>query len=318
MKMLCQKCGVESSDEARYCSNCGSDVAKQESAYQEPCAVNAPGPGAANPLDYYEAAVGYRNTEYYVSRFKRFDEQGVKASWNWPSFFVSFYWLLYRKMWGWAALYFVLPLILIFVFVLLSGVWEYALLLYYPTYIAAIFVLFPMYANAIYYKHSKGKISKAQASSDNKEKQLRRVAAEGGTGGAVIIVVLILGIVSLVGILAAIAIPAYHDYTLRAYVSEGLVGAQVYKAEVEEYASTYGHFPSSTNALGGKEPAASAAVGSVNIVANGVIVITYAGSAGIAGKSVALVPSVNELGVISWQCQGVDIDNKYLPAVCRN
>ena len=316
--MLCQKCGVESSDEARYCSNCGSDVAKQESAHQEPRAVNAPGPGAADPLDYYEAAVGHRNTEYYVSRFKRFDEQGMKASWNWPSFFVSFYWLLYRKMWGWAFLYFLLPLLLIFGFVLLSGVWEDALLLYYPTYIAATFLLFPMYANAIYYKHAKGKISKAQASSDNKEKQLRRVAAEGGTGGAVIIVVLILGIVSLVGILAAIAIPAYQDYTLRAYVTEGLTSAQAYKMEVEEYGATYGRWPSSNDFLGGKELGASAGVGSVNIVANGVIVITYAGSAGIAGKSVALVPSVNELGVISWQCQGVDIDNKYLPAVCRN
>ena len=316
--MFCQNCGVEVFDQGRFCSGCGSELATQQSGPQEADGVNAEEKVPFDRSEYYEAAVGYKNAEYYVSRFKRFDEQGVQASWNWPSFFVSFYWLLYRKMWGWAALYFIFPFILGFAFVLLSGVREDAFLLYYPTYIAAIFVLFPMYANAIYYKHSKAKISKAQASSDNKDKQLRRVAAEGGTGGAVIIVVFILGIVSLVGIIAAIAIPAYQDYTLRAYVTEGLVSAQVHKAEVEEYVLTHGHFPSSTKLLSGKKPAVSGAVGSVDIVANGVIVITYAGSPGIAGKSVALVPSVNKLGVISWQCQGVDIENKYLPAMCRS
>ena len=316
--MFCQNCGVEVSDQGRFCSGCGSELATQQSGPQEADGVNAEEKVPFDRSEYYEAAVGYKNAEYYVSRFKRFDEQGVKASWNWPSFFLSFYWLLYRKMWGWGALYFLSPYILGFAFVLLSMAWEGAILFYAPTYIAATFILLPMYANAIYYSRIRKIISKAQASSDHREGQLRRVAAEGGVGVAAAIVLLIASPILLIGVLSAISIPAYNDYILRAGLSEGLISAQAYKSEVEKYAQAHGEFPNSADFTGGKVPPISAVVGSINIVPNGVIVITFTGATEVEGKSVALVPSVNDFGVISWECRGIDVESKYLPAMCRN
>src|SRR5690606_28271216 len=58
----------------------------------------------------YRAVIG-RNAEYYLERFRGFDAAGkAGASWHWPAFFITFFWLLYRKMWGAAAAYVVLVL----------------------------------------------------------------------------------------------------------------------------------------------------------------------------------------------------------------
>ena len=47
----------------------------------------------------YRAAVGPQNAEFYIPKFIRFDEPGAsKVSWNWPAFFLSFCWFLYRRM----------------------------------------------------------------------------------------------------------------------------------------------------------------------------------------------------------------------------
>ena len=76
-----------------------------------------------NASDYCKAALGDKNTYYYLKCFKRFDEKGVGATWNWSSFFVTFYWLLYRKMWL-AALVFFLPIPLAIIEVILMPVSE--------------------------------------------------------------------------------------------------------------------------------------------------------------------------------------------------
>ena len=49
----------------------------------------------------YRAAVGAKKADFYVPKFLRFDEANAsKLSWNWPAFFVSFYWFLYRRMYA--------------------------------------------------------------------------------------------------------------------------------------------------------------------------------------------------------------------------
>ena len=54
----------------------------------------------------YKAAIGERNQNYYLSRFRKFDrEPGNQVSWNWAAFILPAFWLLYRKMYGlWALL----------------------------------------------------------------------------------------------------------------------------------------------------------------------------------------------------------------------
>lgn len=131
-------------------------------------------------------------------------------------------------------------------------------------------------------------------------------------------------VVAIIGILAAIAIPSYQDYTIRSKVSEGLSLAAAAKAAVTETFASTGTLPG-TNAAAGL-PAANTirgnAVTSVTVGANGVITIAYNNTLGgnptMNGQSITLVPTTNE-GSVSWQCRAPAADRyKYVPAECRN
>ena len=213
--MFCNKCGAVNTDNARFCASCGEEV----------CASNDANSSHESKLsfdnnegqqEYYEEAIGCKNTEYYLSRFNRFDSAGPGISWNWPALFVSFYWLLYRKMWLWALLYFFLPILLTIIEVVVSPISTVAVGVIYFAYLAGIFILLPMYANAIYYRHLNKNILKAKIFSDNKERRLRMIAAEGGTSKVVMIIVFIFAFIAVIGILAAIAVPSYQDYVTKA------------------------------------------------------------------------------------------------------
>ena len=154
-------------------------------------------------------------------------------------------------------------------------------------------------------------------------------------------------VVAIIGILAAIAIPAYQDYTIRAQVSEGLTLASDVKAGVAEYAAQTGDWPLDLAEAGlGSAVAGDKAgryVQSIN-VSNGTIDITYGKDANskIDGQHLAIQPYTNENGDVVWQCglsnapagsyvnsgaasaTGTDSDtivtdlsDKHMPASCR-
>lgn len=131
-------------------------------------------------------------------------------------------------------------------------------------------------------------------------------------------------VVAIIGILAAIAIPAYQDYTIRAQVSEGLNLVGGAKAAVTEFYQDRGVFPTD-NTEAGLEVAANIKgkyVTSVG-VAGAVATVIYGGIAGdahalITGKSITLT-AVDNAGSVSWTCSGAagGIADKHLPAACR-
>ena len=128
-------------------------------------------------------------------------------------------------------------------------------------------------------------------------------------------------VVAIIGILAAIAIPAYQDYTIRAQVSEGLNLSGGAKAAVTEYYQDQGVFPT-TNVIAGIE-APGAIIGKyvtlVTVGAAGTIAITYGGdaNANITGAVLTMTPT-NNLGSVSWACTGdLTLVAKWLPAACR-
>ncbi len=125
-------------------------------------------------------------------------------------------------------------------------------------------------------------------------------------------------VIAIIGILAAIAIPAYQDYIIRAKVSEGISLASGAKAAVAETRQSLGRFPAA-HASYGLSPAASISgnnVTSVSVGANGVITILYSNDAAITGKDVILVPTVTG-GSVTWTCNTGSVIDKYLPANCR-
>ena len=122
-------------------------------------------------------------------------------------------------------------------------------------------------------------------------------------------------VVAIIGILAAIAIPAYQDYTIRSRVTEGLELASSAKLAVSETTITNNALPATQAATGYTSPAATPNVTSVTIGAGGVITITYTAAAG--GGTIIMTPTLTANGDVSWICTGGTELPKYRPASCR-
>jgi Tfp pilus assembly protein PilE len=284
--------------------------------------------------DLYRVAVGENKADYYVPLFQRFDAGGSHVSWNWPAFFVTFLWLLYRRMYGYALIYFfALPFALAtfgaLIFVALGktagGIG------YLITVIAVPWIAVPMFVNALYHLHVKSRIEKAWVGAPSPEAVLQRLIGQRSTANGWVIAA-IAGFVGIfvIGILAAISIPAYQDYTVRAQVAEGLtLAAPVKVAVARAYADT-GEWPADLQAADldatdyqGKY------VESVEIT-DGMILIHYGNTANalIAGSTLSLRPAAAAGGEIVWNCGyagsfeatptvGTDIAAKHLPSSCR-
>ena len=140
-------------------------------------------------------------------------------------------------------------------------------------------------------------------------------------------------VVAIIGILAAIAIPAYQDYTKRAHVSEGLTLAAAAKTAVTEYYATNNAFVSGTAPLNASYGVATNtdikgnAVDKVSVLASGVVQITY-NSKVTSGSAIWLNPTINN-GSLQWTCasapttgvtkldSAANVDAKYVPSNCR-
>jgi len=129
-------------------------------------------------------------------------------------------------------------------------------------------------------------------------------------------------VVAIIGILAAIAIPAYQDYTIRAQVSEGLNLSGGAKAAVTEYYQDRGSLPADNAEAGlAAETDIQGKYVSQVLVTNGVIEVTYGNDAHaiIGGANLEMTPNLSNVGSVGWICAAgtTTIENKHLPAACR-
>src|SRR5579863_7028727 len=159
-------------------------------------------------------------------------------------------------------------------------------------------------------------------------------------------------VVAIIGILAAIAIPAYQNYLIRSQVTEGLSLGDGFKTAVSEFYAQYGAFPSAVTTTGGAPGAGggcggSIAAGSANgssgkyatvtVVACGQIQVTYNGpsvNAKLLNGILDISPGVNQNGEVVWVCgksgapagvvlnpapqaDGSTVQAQYLPTSCH-
>ena len=129
-------------------------------------------------------------------------------------------------------------------------------------------------------------------------------------------------VVAIIAILAAIAIPAYQDYLVRAQVSEGFVLAGGAKAADWDFVSNTGRFPPNNESAGlAKNVSIKGQYVSSVDVTNGVIRVLFDGPRANdtirpSSKYVMLSP-ITHAGSIDWTCTASTIDHKYLPTSCR-
>ena len=144
--------------------------------------------------------------------------------------------------------------------------------------------------------------------------------------------------VPFLGVAAAIAVPAYHDYVIRAQVSEGLQLASAHRAAVEAvWRNSTGDFADlAYDSVGADLPRAGRYVESIEIV-SGMIVIHYGAAANgaLAGSVLSIVPALDDRRSLGWACgygpappgfqtvfEGhagyTDIEQRYIPSACRS
>jgi type IV pilus assembly protein PilA len=127
-------------------------------------------------------------------------------------------------------------------------------------------------------------------------------------------------VVAIIAILAAIAIPQYQVYVIRAQASEGFVVATGAKTAIWDFMTDKGEFPGS-NVSAGLPRASSFAgkyVSGLVVTKGGIVTVSYTNNETndkLRDKQLLLSPIANG-GSIAWACSGT-IDNQYLPTNCR-
>jgi type IV pilus assembly protein PilA len=126
-------------------------------------------------------------------------------------------------------------------------------------------------------------------------------------------------VIAIIAILAAIALPAYSDYTIRAKVSEAIVAADACKVSVAEYYQSQGVLPANISAAGCSSNSSTYVTSTA--VATGIITVTTSADTslgGAASKTFVLTPTATTVDKpITWVCTGSSVPTKYLPGYCR-
>ena len=129
-------------------------------------------------------------------------------------------------------------------------------------------------------------------------------------------------VVAIIGILAAVALPAYQDYTTRAKITEAIGFAAAAKTAVSEHVLTRDAWPARNTAAGLAATISSPVVKSVGVSTvgvNGVITVTLsaAGLGGANSQAFTLTGKTSGAGV-SWECKpSAGLDAKFMPSSCR-
>lgn len=123
-------------------------------------------------------------------------------------------------------------------------------------------------------------------------------------------------VVTVIGILVAVAIPAYTTYTVRAKVADGLVVSAPAKRAIEDYYYFNGAYPADNAQAGLQDPAklGSKFVRTVEVAASGVIVVTF-GDPALLDQTLRFTPTA-EGTKLTWSCSS-SLSPSLLPSDCR-
>ena len=251
--------------------------------------------------DRLRAAMGPQ-ADRYLAQFERIERSGKRwaATWNWPAFFASSGWFAYRRMGRLSLLNFFLPAL--FIAPMLASEEKEIRLGLAVAYLIVAFAVIPIYANALYYRHLKARESPRPPS------WLTGIEAALTAALALVVPAML------------VAVPAaYSDYTPRATVSEGLSRAAALKREIGEFYEEHKRLPAPQEAEKFRADGGKYTRSVVYDAEQRMIVVTLGDktSSALRGRRIAL-PVEEKSGTLDWRCRAIDLEQKYLPADCRD
>lgn len=138
------------------------------------------------------------------------------------------------------------------------------------------------------------------------------------TGSVVIIVIVsVFFFIAIIGILAAISIPAYQDYVVRARVSEVINHGKIVTLQVDTYYLEHGKYPGNTEELGVDQGSLGQNIQSLEVTQNGLIIITFAKSTAMAADKTIIFEQIIRDGQRSWDCRGGTLPRRLRTTDCR-
>ena len=143
------------------------------------------------------------------------------------------------------------------------------------------------------------------------------LGSEGSAGLVIALVAAVFIGFMVIGILAAIAIPAFQDYTIRAKVAGAEAAVRGVRGAVEQYIIDERAYPGSNADVGLAEITGNDGSVSILIQEGGVIILTFRGkSRALADKTVIFTPVIDN-DTLNWDCRGGTLDRKYRTRECR-
>lgn len=193
-----------------------------------------------------------RNADHYLPTFRILAAGNIKSSWNWSASLVTWCWLLHRKMWGRFLLY--LVFLNVFFPAAAAGLQGVGVtgkpLLYALLALLMVFFLIPgLWGDRWYYKRCLVKMARASEKSCDRDTYLQQLRKRGGTLFAPWFV--LVASLLLLGILAAVAIPAWRNYNQRAPISEAVQWGQYAMLGSFYHLRDKGELPSNLEGLPG-------------------------------------------------------------------
>ena len=261
---------------------------------------------------FYVFAVGrraneQRSTQRYLKLFARFDKgSGVGRffSWNWSAFFCTFPWLAFRRLPGFALLYFVLAYLLAPIQLFAwhrSCPGEMGLpFVVVAAWVPFTFLLMPAIADWLYYRRARRVAMEAyEKRFEEKIGTSASTAAQFVVGGAVVFLVFF----STVG--------SYRPVSHRVELADVVRAAVGARNAVDEFHARHGRLPGA----GEVGPFSTGPKVRSTTVDDRGVVTAVSELRGFEGKSIVYTPAVAD-GRIAWKCSTPDIDFRFLPAEC--
>jgi len=124
--------------------------------------------------------------------------------------------------------------------------------------------------------------------------------------------------IAILGVLAAVAIPAYQDYTIRAQVAQAMAPLTIVREAATPFIEEHGAYPENLEQIGLSEEELATRYGRIALIENGFALRLYGTVKAVEGRTIVLSAYRTDEGSIGWTCADGTLEMKYRPVKCRN